>query len=397
MNKFSLLFLVGVVICIQSSCKQQNENKEVIEADVSLDLDSTRDLNRLSYFLKHEANPTNFPRSMEPDGSVRAVTSRDWTSGFYVGSLLYAYRLLKDEAYLNHAKAWLPFLEKEKSNDKTHDMGFKIYCSFGNAYEINENGTYKKIILESATTLSTRYNEKVGCIKSWDFGGDRWEFPVIIDNMMNLELLFEASLLSGDSTFYKIAHAHANKTLKNHFREDNSSVHVVDYDPKTGKVIKKITHQGIADSSVWARGQAWGLYGFTMAYRYTQDEAFLEQAKKIAQFIFEHPNMPKNYIPYWDYDSPNIPDAPKDASAAAVIASALLELHTFTTSENYKLKAVKILETLSSEAYVLPTTSKTPFILNHSTGNMPKHDEVDVPISYADYYYLEGVYRLSKL
>jgi unsaturated chondroitin disaccharide hydrolase len=276
-------------------------------------------------------------------------------------------------------------------------MGFKIYCSFGNGYRLTKDGNYHDIIIQSAKTLSTRFRPITGTIRSWDHNGDKWGYPVIIDNMMNLELLFAATRLTGDSSFYRIAVSHANTTMKNHFRPDNSSYHVLDYDTLTGKVLKKNTHQGYSDESAWARGQAWGLYGFTMCYRETKDPAYLQLAEKIAAFILNHPNLPKDLVPYWDYNDPNIPNVPKDVSAAAILASGLYELSTYSTNGKwYKKRADKIVENLTKN-YRSHVGENKGFILLHSTGHLPAKSEIDVPIDYADYYYLEAVLRSKKL
>ncbi len=394
--KSTIYILLGLAFF--SGCKTENSDKEdtalLIEDPDTLSTEQV--MEKLPNLLNYQLDSTGFPRSLELVGTVRKVPSSDWTSGFFVGSLIKAYQLTNEETYLDKATELLPFLEKEKYNDKTHDMGFKIYCSFGNAYEVTQKDKYKQVILESAKTLASRYNSTIGCLKSWDFGTDRWQFPVIIDNMMNLELLFEATSLSGDSTFYKIADSHASKTLENHFRPDQSSFHVVDYDPETGEVLQKLTHQGFSDNSAWARGQAWGLYGFIMAYRYTNNEQYLSQAQAIASYILEHPNLPEDKIPYWDFDAPNISEAPRDVSAATVIASALLELSHATSNLSYREQAVAILNSLKTEEYLLSVERNVPFILDHSTGNMPKNDEVDVPMSYADYYFLESLTRIKK-
>ena len=276
-------------------------------------------------------------------------------------------------------------------------MGFKIYCSFGNGYRLTKDPHYKEVIIQSAKTLSTRFNAKAGVIRSWDHNKDKWDYPVIIDNMMNLELLFEATKLTGDSAFYKIAVSHANKTMENHFRADYSSWHVVDYDTATGKVIKKTTHQGYSNESAWARGQAWGLYGYVMCYRETGNKIYLQQAQHIASFILNNPNMPKDLVPYWDFDAPNIPNEPRDASAAAITASALYELSTYVSNnKTYKQSANKIIRSLTNN-YRSPIGENKGFILLHSTGSKPSNSEVDVPISYADYYYLEALLRKKKL
>jgi hypothetical protein len=341
---------------------------------------------------------TKFPRTINADGSLSAPHSDDWVSGFFPGNLWYIYEYSNDEKFKEAAQNWTQSMEKEQFNTKIHDVGFMIYCSYGNGYRLTNNPNYKAVIIQAAKSLSTRFNEKVGCIKSWDWPS-RWNYPVIIDNMMNLELLYAASRFSGESKYKDIADRHALTTMKNHFRKDNSSYHVVDYSPETGEIIAKKTHQGYADESAWARGQAWGLYGYTMCYRESKNEKFLEQAKKIAAFIMNHPNTPDDLIPYWDYNAPEIPNAPRDASAAALFASALLELSAYDSQNStaYFNYAESILKSLSSSEYLAEPGTNHNFILKHSTGNKPGNSEIDVPLAYADYYYLEALLRYRKL
>jgi uncharacterized protein YyaL (SSP411 family) len=273
-----------------------------------------------------------------------------------------------------------------------------MFCSFGNAERFASKPEYKDILLTSARSLSTRFNPRVGCIKSWD--SKPGDFLVIIDNMMNLELLFWATRVSGDSSFYKIAVTHANTTMKNHFRPDYSSYHVVNYDPGTGTVKQKRTAQGAADESAWARGQAWGLYGFTVMYRETKDKKYLDQANHIAEFILHHPNLPADKIPYWDFNAPGIPNALRDASAAAIISSALIELSGYATGkekEEYLSVAETILKNLSNPPYKAETGTNGGFILQHCVGHMPNKTEVDVPLTYADYYFVEAMKRYKEL
>lgn len=336
------------------------------------------------------------PRSLSADGKLVMVPSKDWCSGFFPGELWFLYEYTKDEKWANLARKFTTNIEVEKTNGITHDMGFKVYNSVGNGYRLTKDAHYKDVIIEAAKTLSTRFNPVVGSIKSWD-NRKQWKFPVIIDNMLNLELLFEATRLTGDSSFYKIAVAHANTAMKNHFRADFSSYHVIDYDPETGKVLHKQTHQGYADESAWARGQAWGLYGYTMCYRETHNPAYLKQAENIAKFIFSNPNLPSDLVPYWDYNDPAIPNVPRDASAAAVAASALYELSTYSNnSKQYRSTADKIVKTLS-EKYQAKAGGSKGFLLIHSTGHKPAGTEIDVPIIYADYYYLEALLRKQHL
>jgi unsaturated chondroitin disaccharide hydrolase len=311
---------------------------------------------------------------------------------------------------LHEALRRLPLLEKEQYNKGTHDLGFMMNCSFGNAERLSREGMiprggYDTTILNSARSLSTRFNPVVGCIRSWD--NPPWHYPVIIDNMMNLELLFRATQLSGDSSFYRIAVTHANTTMRNHFRADHSSFHVVDYDEATGAVIAKKTAQGFSDSSDWARGQAWGLYGYTMAYRCTKDPKYLEQAEAIAGFILGNPRLPADKIPYWDYDAPGVrpgitagPYVLRDASAAAITASALVELSRYAGMEKGRRwldAAEQILLSLSSNDYKAIVGSNGGFILKHSVGNIPGGSEVDVPLTYADYYFVEAMLRYKQL
>lgn len=335
------------------------------------------------------------PRTIDK-GNLKLVTSRDWTSGFFPGQLWLLYEYTGKPEWKTQAQAFTANLEREQFNAGTHDMGFKMYPGYGAGYRLTKDPKYREIIIQSAKTLSTRFRPVVGCIRSWDHHADTWQFPVIIDNLMNLELLFAATQLSGDSSFYKIAITHANTTMKNHYRSDYSSYHVVDYDTVTGKVIKKNTHQGYADESAWARGQAWGLYGYTMCYRFTKNKAYLQQAEHIAGFLLKHPNMPADLVPYWDYNAPGT-DQPRDASAAAIMASALYELSTYSKNgKSYVATANTIIDNLTKKYRSAPGENKG-FLLLHSTGHKPNNSEIDVPINYADYYYLEALLRSKKL
>ncbi len=343
--------------------------------------------------------PDRFPKTYHPaTDKFETSNSGWWCSGFYPGTLLYLYEQTKDQALYTEAERILKLLEKEKNNTTTHDLGFMMYCSFGNANQIAPKPEYKEILLTSAKSLATRFNPTVGCIKSWDSKPS--DFLVIIDNMMNLELLFWATKVSGDSSFYKMAVTHANTTMKNHFRADNSSYHVINYNAQTGAVQEKKTAQGYADESAWARGQAWGLYGYVVMYRETKDKKYLDQANKIARFILNNPNLPADKIPYWDFNAPDIPTALRDASAAAIIASALLELSTYSegdNKENYFSTAEMIINNLSSDQYKAKPGTNGGFVLMHCVGLKPAGTEVDVPLTYADYYFIEAMKRYQEL
>lgn len=344
-----------------------------------------------NYLPRIPLDSTSIPRTIE-DGKLNGTKSKSWTSGFFPGLLWELYAHSKDDRLKTAAENWQAFVEKEKYDGGTHDLGFKLYCSYGNAWKATGNKKYRDVFITASNTLITRYNEKIGALRSWDHHADVWQFPVIIDNMMNLEMLFEATRETGDSVYHKIAEQHALTTLANHFRANNSSYHVVSYDTLTGQVEMKNTHQGFSHESAWSRGQAWGLYGYGIACKYTGRQEFLDQATKIADYIFSHPNLPEDLIPYWDYDAPNIPDEPRDVSAAAVTASALFALADLDKSRagQYKTWANTILASLTKEEYQI---NVAPFFLQHSVGSIPGKFELDAPIIYADYYYVEALNR----
>ena len=337
------------------------------------------------------------PRTVKADGSLSLIAPRDWTSGFFPGTMWYLYEKSGDPFWKEKAIKFTNYLEPIKTYTGTHDLGFMINCSFGNGLRLADVPGYQDIMLEAARSLITRFNPTVGCIRSWDHG--KWQFPVIIDNMMNLELLFWASKVSGDPVFHDIAVTHANTTMANHFRPDYSSFHVVDYDAAgDGKPIQFNTHQGYADESAWGRGQAWGLYGFTMCYRETGDPRYLQQAEGIAQFILNNKNLPEDGVFYWDFDAPNIPDEPRDVSASAIAASALYELSTMSEAhgEQYKAAADKTVRSIA-EKYRNQLGEMHGFITNSSVGHLPGNSEITVPLNYADYYFLEALVRKERL
>lgn len=349
--------------------------------------------------LKDVPDTACFPRSIHADGSYRLENAKDWTSGFYPGSMWLAYDLTGDEALAVEARKYTNRLEDIQYYTGNHDIGFMMFCSYGHALRLKPESKDKQILINSSESLCKRFSPEVGLIRSWDFGD--WSYPVIIDNMMNLEMLFWASEQTGNSKYRDIAIAHADKTLKNHFREDMTSYHVVSYAVPSGKVESKGTFQGYSDSSAWARGQAWGVYGYTMCYRFTKNPVYLEAAHKIARFIMNNRPSENDFIPYWDYNAPDIPNAPRDASASAVTASALLELNGYTEDKNlsndYIEYAENILKQLSSPDYLAKEKENKGYILLHSVGSFPHNSEVDVPLNYADYYYLEAMKRYKEL
>ena len=339
---------------------------------------------------------TKFPQSTKPDGSPDNRVSSWWCSGFFGGSLWYIYEFTGDNKWKNAANIWTKAVEKEKYNKGTHDLGFILYCTFGNGYRLTKNKEYIEPMLTGAKSLATRFNPAYGVIKSWNQFQD-CKYPVIIDNMMNLEFLLWAAKNSNDTSLYNIAIKHADNTLKNHFRPDFSSYHLVGYE-EGEKVYSKRTVQGANDSSAWARGQGWALYGYTMMYRETKDPKYLKQAEGIAGFIMNHPNLPKDKIPYWDFNAPNIPNEERDASARAIYASALLELCNYSpeNKRKYFSFAEQILKSLSSPEYKAQLGKNNYFILKHSVGHKPAKSEINTPLVYADYYYLEALLRYNR-
>ena len=323
-----------------------------------------------------------------------------WTSGFWPGILWYIYEYTQDDYWKTEAENFTaPIIPPATGRAKSHDVGFLAYCSIGNGYRLTKNPEYKQALLQAADSVSVLFNPNVGTFLSWPnmIKKMNWPHNTIIDNMMNMELLFWAAKSGGDKRLYDIAYKHAETTMNHHFRPDHTSYHVAVYDDQTGTFIKGATHQGYADETMWARGQAWAIYGFTMSYRETNDERFLETAQKVADVYLQR--LPADRIPYWDFDAPGIPNEPRDASAAAITASALLELSTMIADKEksgyYRASAEQMLETLSSSAYQSRDVN-TSFLL-HSTGHWPNGYEIDASIIYADYYYIEALIRQKRI
>jgi len=350
-------------------------------------------------FLTANADPTKIPRSAK-GSTVTKVDASDWTSGFIAGNFWLLYEHSKDQAYKTAAMAWTDALYATRLRTDTHDVGFITMSSYGNGYRITSDADYATVIKQAGMSLSMRFNATVGCTRSWD--NPVYTYPVIIDNMMNLELLYRATTLGGSASLAADAVTHALTTKANHFRPDFSSYHLVDYNPSTGAVIKKQTVQGISDDSAWARGQTWGLYGFTMSYRESKDQRFLDQALAIAEFYTKHADFPSDNVPFFDFSTVQRTDVPdyRDASAGAIAASGLLELANYAApeaAERYRAFAIKALRSLASSAYRATAGTNGNFLLLHSVGNYPGNSEIDVAINYADYYYLEALGRCAAL
>lgn len=390
-----LLLSLGVFLMTPAFCHAENNDiSNVINNDINF---STRQYSLILQQIGREGK-VRIPKTIDKLGRMVYIPIDDWCSGFFPGSLCYLYQLTNDKSWLLQSKRFTEALDSIQYLTWHHDVGFMIGSSYLNIYRLNPNKAYKKAIIQTAKSLCTRFRKKAGVIQSWNV--DRgwqskrgWTCPVIIDNMMNLELLFEATRLSGDSTYWKVAVSHANKTLENQFRKDGSCYHVVDYDPNNGAVLHRQTAQGYADNSAWARGQAWAVYGYTVCYRYTHDRKYLDQAVKTLNFVMQNPNLPEDLIPYWDFDAPNIPNEPRDVSSAACIASALYEMNNYLPDNGYTSLADRIIRSLSSPEYRAPLGKNGCFLLMHSVGSIPHNNEIDVPLNYADYYFLEALTR----
>jgi unsaturated chondroitin disaccharide hydrolase len=407
MNTLKLI-LVFTVFCLISCQDSQKKKQAKTETKVDLDLMSINldqaiknCVSQLEIAVPKLTDLSKHPRLIETNQSewVEVPNHRlKWTSGFYPGILWYMYDLTKDEKWKQEAIKRTEVFEDYKTITEHHDIGFMIFPAFGNGYKLGGKKEYKDVLLTSAASLASRYNPTVGTIKSWSNEmHPRWQQHItIIDNMMNLELLFWAAKNGGDSRFKDIAVEHAETTMKNHFRDDFTSWHVLEYDTISGKVLNRHTKQGYADDSRWSRGQAWGIYGYTMVYRETGDKKFLDFAQKLTDSYLDF--LPEDYIPHWDFDVPNPENEERDASAAAIVASALLELSTYMKDEKLKVKyhnaASKMLSSLSSDKY--SAVGKANSFLLHSTGAKPLGSEIDVALIYADYYYIEALDRLKK-
>lgn len=413
--KKSVFFsLIGLNVLITTTAFLCRSAKEELIAK-----DFTRAEKQYELMLKTSTDLNQFPRTIKKDGSIKGTDVWDWTGGFFPGGLWYIYEYTQKPEWKAAATKWTEALAQGQFLTQHHDVGFVMYCSYGNAMRLEKDpgklAKYRKILIQSAESALTRFDPKVGLIKSWQAkkswdNKTTWQYPVIIDNMMNLEMLCYVSKITGNPKYRDVAVSHALNTIKNHFRTDYSTYHVVDYAPG-GVALHQQTNQGYSDNSTWSRGQGWAIYGFTMMYRETKDKRFLDAAEKAADFYLNHPNLPADKIPYWDfnvgqngykpdwdYNSRKLSYVPRDASAGALVSSALLELSTFSLQgKRYFQSAEQMLESLSGDGYLAQTGTNSGFILKHSVGSFPHNSEIDVPLIYADYYFLEALLRYQKL
>ena len=390
------LYLFAAITLILCSCAPKQESFEQLTERV-MDLAVEKYIAIDQTLNQQEV--TAFPRSTNPDGSLRTSDIGWWCTGFYPGTLWLIYEHTADQAIRDLAEKYTLPLAQLKDRKTDHDIGFQINCSFGNGLRLTgEEEKYAQTMIDCAQKLALRFNDNTGTIKSWDFLRRDWRYPVIIDNMMNLEILTVAHRMCEDERLLEVALTHARTTLKNHFREDYSSYHLVDYDPETGEVRSRETVQGYEHESLWARGQAWALYGFTMMYRETDQQEFHDAAVLIADRILQE--LPADGMPYWDFDAPDIPNALKDASACAIMASAFADLGYICQDGDkakiYIATADKQVRTLASETYLAAKGENGDFLIKHCVGNLPEKSEIDVPLSYADYYFIEAINKLNS-
>ena len=407
-------FICGFLLSTLTICSYA-QSPEIDFVKSNMDF-ATRQINCL--LAKVDSSENLFPHSTYKNGQIARGYADWWTSGFFPGILWLLSDWNNSESMAGRARFWTQKLDTIKNYKDNHDVGFMINCSFGHAYSHHPNDADKDVLITAARSLSTRFSPTTGTIKSWNkftswYDGHEYKYPVIIDNMMNLELLFVASRLSGDESFRKIAISHAEQTMRNQVRPDGSTFHVTLYDPTTGKFIKGETSQGYSNNSTWSRGQGWSIYGFTMCYRETKDKRFLDTAERCADYYINNPNLPADKVPWWDFNANysgytpgkksnacHVPVNYRDASAAAVVCSALFELSTYvkgSKSKTYYDTAVKILHSLGSDMYRASLGKNGGFILMHSTGALPQNSEIDVPLVYADYYFLEALTRYGHL
>ena len=396
-KSFTLILLV--LAAVSATAAPATPDRKKMPRIVETALDFSLKQSMLMYDVVKDM-PGALPNTTK-DGELVTSKSSGWTAGFFPGTLWYLYENTGREDVRAAAEVMTDRMAPEQYNKNSHDVGFMINCSYGNGFRLTGKEEYRKALINAGYSLSTRFNPAVGCTRSWKSRPKQgWDFIVIIDNMMNLELLTVASALTGDPACYEIAKTHANTTMRNHFRPDYSTFHVVNYSEKDGRIIGRQTAQGLADDSSWARGQAWGLYGYTMMYRQTGDSRYLDQAVHIGQYLMNHPKLPKDKVPYWDYNAPASKTTPRDASAAAIMASAYIELSQFVEdgalSAKFLRLAEQILTSLSGKAYTAKLGKNANYVLMHSTAHFPK-GMFDTPLVYADYYYVEALMRYKRL
>ena len=402
MNKLISILLLMILTALLLQCK----NKPV-DNQASRDLDSliTENLlfaqNKITYFLEN-LDVNTYPGSIDDNGQLVTITAKSWEAGYLAGILWYLYDYTKEEKWKVYAQQWTAGLELQKFNKNSHDLLFMLFASFGNGHKITQDELYKDVLIVGSKSLASRYDPEIKYIKSWDafYQSMEIQYPVIIDALLANEMLFYVSRISGDPSFYNIAYNHALNTKKDFFREDYSTYYLIEYDTIHNTLKDKRTWMGYSDESTWSRGHARAIYGSAVTFRETGDSSFLELAKNTAKYYMEHPRLPADLIPYWDFDDPDIPNTPRDASAACIAASGLLELASLLPPEEqgkYADFAIRTLKNLASDVYRNRPDENLGFILKHSTGSCSWNLDVDKPKISADYYFIESLIKLDRL
>lgn len=394
MNRISLLILLTLLL----GCSKKDDSltiKEIVDKGLQQSENQYKGM-----ILNLQNYPNRFPNSIDYKNELTTKDASDWTSGFFAGSLWLLYENSADSFFLKEAQKYTLLTEHLQYKTNSHDIGFIIYSAYGNGYRLTHNNEYKNVIISASKTMIKPFNPRVGGIRCSDFNHERSQCPILIDNIVTLEMLLFSAENTNDTTFLPIAISQTDLTTKWLVRSNRSCYNVVSFDSITGVPHAWQAQQGYSPESVWARGQSWALYGYTMMYRLTKKPRYLKIAQEIANYLISQPNMPKDCIPYWDFESPNIPNEMRDASSAAIMASALIELSTFVSlpiQKKYLDTAEKQIRTLTSDKYLSKVDTNGNFILKHSVGNYPNNNQIDVPLLFADYYYIEALIRLKKI
>ena len=402
MNKMLAAVCCGLFLCLSAQGAPIDELKSKLPEIFRKSVAHYKQLDKAATpLVEGKKGEKRYPhRYNAKKGELVMHPVRAWTAGHFPGSLWYLYEATGDELIKESAMFWTEILAPNSKVTTNHDVGFIMYCSYGNARRLLKTDRFDSLLAETAESLSVRFNESIGVIRSWGKVNDQKDFLVIPDNMMNLELLEVVSKITSNPKYAKIARSHADVTMKHHFRADGGTYHVLNYDQRPGfeGSIQEIRRgQGLGCESAWSRGQSWAIYGYTMMYRETKNEEYLAFAQKVADFAINHKNMPADGIPYWDYGAPG---EERDSSAGAIMASALVELSQYVPGEKgvkYREFAIKQLLALASPAYFSEGDEVGHFLLKHGVGHKPAGGEIDVPLNYGDYYFLEALLRIKSL
>lgn len=387
-----LLISLLVIILFFNLSLSANELDSLVDNAIKISLI------KLENSVVDVADSTLFPTYATEELVWKLKGSDDWTSGFYPGCLWYAYELSGNEKFEKWARQWTASIEHEKFNMETHDLGFRFMCTFANGLRLGNNSEYddyKDIILTAASSLSKRYNRKIKCLSSnWDMLEIENSFPVVIDIMANLNILFWAAENGGTKYYKDYALNHARKTYRDFVRSDGGTYHIVRYNKENAEIINKGTLQGDGDETTWSRGHAWMVYGLVETYAYTGEKDILNMAIKMSDYFIEH--LPDDQVSIWDFQSEI---DYRDVSASSIVTSALFRLANQVEGkdlkEKYSAQAAGMLTSLCKPPYFIENINSN-CILDHSVQYLPINSNVDVPAIFADYYFLEALVRYKK-